>query len=55
MINELNRLGNNNAELIVTENKGYRKPYNVRYPHFWSIVDNDGLIIWLAEKTKASK
>jgi dienelactone hydrolase len=44
MINELNRLGNNNAELIVTENKGYRKPYNVRHPHSWSIVDNDELI-----------
>lgn len=55
MINELNRLGNNNAELIVTENKGYRKPYNVRHPHSWSIVDNDELITWLLEQTKASR
>jgi hypothetical protein len=47
MINELNRLGNQNAELITTENKGYRKPDNRRHPHSWSIVDNDELIKWL--------
>jgi len=47
MINELNRLGNQNAELITTQNKGYRKPDNRRHPHSWSIVDNDELIKWL--------
>ena len=47
MINELNRLGNQNAELITTENKGYRKPDNRRHPHSWSIVDNDEIIKWL--------
>ncbi|WP_211220141.1 hypothetical protein [Hugenholtzia roseola] len=47
MINELNRLGNKNAELITTQNKGYRKPDNKRHPHSWSIVDNDELIKWL--------
>lgn len=46
-INELNRLGNDKAELILTENKGYRKPNNLRHPHSWSIVDNDELIEWL--------
>jgi hypothetical protein len=46
-INELNRLGNNNATLITTRNKGYRKPDNIRHPHSWSIVDNDELIKWL--------
>jgi hypothetical protein len=46
-INELNRLGNDNAELILTENKGYRNPNNSRHPHSWSIVDNDDLIEWL--------
>ncbi len=46
-INELNRLGNNKAELITTQNKGYRKPDNIRHPHSWSIVDNDTLINWL--------
>ena len=47
MINELNRLGNQNAELITTQNKGYRKPDNRRHPHSWSIVDNEKLIKWL--------
>jgi len=50
MINELNRLGNQNAELITTQNKGYRKPDNWRHPHSWSIVDNDELIKWLLKQ-----
>lgn len=47
MINELNRLGNAKAELIITQNKGFRKPDNSRHPHSWSIVDNNELIKWL--------
>jgi hypothetical protein len=47
LINELNRLGNTQAALIITQNKGYRKPDNARHPHSWSIVDNDELIQWL--------
>jgi len=47
MINELTKLGNKNAALITTENKGYRKPDNRRHPHSWSIVDNAELIKWL--------
>jgi hypothetical protein len=50
MINELNRLGNKNATLITTENKGYRKPDNTKHPHSWSIVDNDDLIKWLLKE-----
>ncbi|QBN20553.1 alpha/beta hydrolase [Flavobacterium nackdongense] len=50
MINELNRLGNQNATLQITENKGYRKPDNRRHPHSWSIVDNDELIQWLLQQ-----
>ena len=50
MINELNRLGNKNAELITTHKKGYRKPNNNRHPHSWSIVDNDELINWLLKQ-----
>ena len=50
MINELNRLGNRNAKLIVTVNKGYRKPDNRRHPHSWSIADNDELIKWLQKQ-----
>ena len=50
MINEVNRLGNQNAELITTQNKGFRKPDNRRHPHSWSIVDNDELIKWLLKQ-----
>jgi hypothetical protein len=50
MINELNRLGNQSAELITTQNKGYRKPDNRRHPHSWSIVDNEKLIKWLLKQ-----
>lgn len=47
MINELTKLGNKNAVLLTTENKGYRKPDNRRHPHSWSIVDNEELIRWM--------
>ena len=50
MINELNRLGNTNATLITTQNKGFRKPDNSRHPHSWSIVNNDELIKWLLKQ-----
>ncbi|MFY7734892.1 MAG: alpha/beta hydrolase [Bacteroidia bacterium] len=49
-INELNRLGNNNALLITTHNKGFRKPDNIKHPHSWSIVNNDELIKWLLKQ-----
>lgn len=47
MINELNRLGNSNADLITMQKMGYRNPDNRRHPHSWSIVDNTELIKWL--------
>ena len=46
VVNQLNILGNKNAELILTENKGYR-PDGTRHPHSWSIVDNGELVDWL--------
>lgn len=49
-VNELNRLGNDHAELITTTNKGYRKKNNTRHPHSWSIVDNEELIKWILSK-----
>ncbi|WP_051291221.1 alpha/beta hydrolase [Pedobacter glucosidilyticus] len=52
MINELNRLGNHKAELIVTKNMGYRKPNHVRHPHSWSIVNHEDLLIWLNQQKK---
>lgn len=50
MINELTRLGNNNATLVVTTNKGFRKPDNRRHPHSWSIAEPTELIKWLLEQ-----
>lgn len=47
MINELTRLGNANATIIVTQSKGYRQPGNRRHPHSWSIVDAKELLQWL--------
>jgi esterase/lipase len=47
MINELQRLGNRNAILITTSNKGFRKPDNIRHPNSWSIADPEILIKWL--------
>ncbi|MNR47412.1 hypothetical protein D3C85_1665090 [compost metagenome] len=50
MINELNRLGNQQAVLITTQNKGFRKPDHKRHPHSWSIVENQELIQWLLQQ-----
>lgn len=50
MINELNLLGNKNATLITTVNKGYRAPDHARHPHSWSIVDPEELIQWLLQQ-----
>ncbi len=47
MINELQRLGNKNAVLITSTDKGYRKPNNMRHPHSWSIADPEQIIKWL--------
>lgn len=46
-INDLRLIGNNNAELIVTHNKGFRKSVNKYHPHSWSIVEVDELIEWV--------
>lgn len=47
MINELQKLGNNNAVLVTTTDKGYRKPGNLKHPHSWSIADPEQLLNWL--------
>ena len=47
MINELQRLGNKNAVLVTSSDKGYRKPSNIRHPHSWSIADPEQIIKWL--------
>ena len=45
--NELLRLGHSNISLILTTNKGYRQPGNVRFPHAWSIAEPAELVKWL--------
>lgn len=50
MINELQRLGNNDAVLMTTEDKGFRNPNHQRHPHSWSIVENNDLVKWLIKK-----
>lgn len=47
MINELRKLGNGNAIMITTSDKGYRKPDNVKHPHSWSIADPEMVVKWL--------
>lgn len=47
MINELQRLGNINAVLVTTIDKGYRKPNNVKHPISWSIAAPEQIIKWL--------
>ncbi|MBN8673516.1 MAG: hypothetical protein J0L56_05255 [Chitinophagales bacterium] len=47
MINELQRLGNKNAVLVTTTDRGYRAPDNRRHPHSWSIADPGQIIKWL--------
>lgn len=47
MMNELQRMGNRNAVLVTTTNKGYRKPNNMRHPHSWSIADKEEVVKWL--------
>lgn len=47
MINELRLLGNKQAELILTQDKGYRRPNHRKQPHSWSIIDNKELLKWL--------
>ena len=46
-INSLRLLGNNNAELVLTTGKGYRKLTGKRNPHSWSIMDSVQTIKWL--------
>jgi dienelactone hydrolase len=50
MINELNRLGNSQATLVITQDKGYRKLTNQRHPHAWSIAENGELVAWLLQQ-----
>ena len=45
LVNELKIMGNPEAELITTQNKGYRQDGS-RHPQTWNIVDEKELIDW---------
>lgn len=45
IVNELNILGNEKAELIITQDKGYWGD-GTRHPHSWSIVDEAEMVEW---------
>lgn len=48
-INDLRLIGNTDAELIVTHEKGYRDKGKTYHPHSWSIVDVNELIRWIKQ------
>src|SRR5260221_24872 len=54
LINILRLLGNKDAELITTSDKG-RWPDCTRNPHSWSIVDEPALAQWLTKILKISR
>lgn len=47
MINELNRLGNENALLIISKERGASTPGGIRSTHTWSIANPVETINWL--------
>ena len=49
MINSLRSLGNKNAQLILTSDKGYRKLTGKKNPHSWSIGDAEMIVNWLVK------
>ena len=51
LVNELKIRGHQQAELIITQNKGYQ-PDGSRHPHSWNIVDEKILVDWFVELIK---
>lgn len=47
VINSLRLLGNKNATLVLTNDKGYRRLTGFKNPHSWSIADSEQTIKWL--------
>ncbi len=48
-INDLRLIGNTDADLIVTHEKGYRNNGKKYHPHSWTIVDASELIRWIKQ------
>lgn len=53
-INDLRLIGNTDANLIVTHEKGYRNNGKTYHPHSWAIVDASELIRWIKQCTDAN-
>jgi hypothetical protein len=51
LVNELKIRGNQQAELNITDNKGYH-PDGTRHPHSWSIVNEKDLVDWFTRLIK---
>lgn len=49
MINSLRLQGNNEAELIVTHDKGVRLN-GEKHPHSWSIMDSEDCLVWILKQ-----
>ncbi len=47
-VNQLRRNGNENAEVIITQNKGVRLDGS-KHPHSWSIMNTDETIKWILD------
>jgi hypothetical protein len=47
VINALRLMGNKNAKLVLTNNKGYRLLTGRKNPHSWSIADAEETVNWL--------
>ena len=47
VINSLRLLGNKNAKLVLTNNKGFRKLTGKKNPHSWSIAEAEETVNWL--------
>jgi pimeloyl-ACP methyl ester carboxylesterase len=46
LVTQLQLMGNKEAELVTTHNRGFR-PGGARHPHSWSIIDEENLADWI--------
>ena len=45
IVNQLEIIGNQQSELIITHDKGYY-PDGTKHPHNWGIVDEQEMVDW---------
>lgn len=49
IVNRLRALGNGQAQLIATRDRGYVWGERTRHPHSWQIIDEHELVAWIRE------